>query len=586
MANKGNSETIRLPLVTDTHVNSFSLGAKTEIGSYIRNGVVLPYIDGTLYVTQRPTITTTDNPDNAIPAVTDNKGRGIFYWDQDGTGEYVTTDYSASGYTEESDTPAIYVVNNDEIYKDGYNNPISAGLTAGTKRVRVKEVGDNLVFLDSENNEMWYIRNAAANTVNPLQFVATTENMSFTAPATITTTSNPIPQMVVGDRFTISGTVSNDGTYTVVTHSGTTITVSESITTEGSVSTTLTPYGALPQNNGKTLTDGLVVLDQTMYVMDTDGQIWGSAVGNAQDWTDTLNFITAELEEDKGVFIAKHYSHIVAFGKRTIEFFYNAGNAQGSSLSVRKDTAYNIGCADPQSVWESADTIFFVGKTPGGQAQVYKLQKFELTPISNSSISTLLNDAPSSFIGSGFTAGGSTYYVLTTTKTVGGEVVAIETNVYNELAGVWTTWEHTSSSIDGFPFIAFTATGASTEGFGIFTNGDVFTINDDYDPVEDGTALNLKVRIDHFDNGNRNWKFAHQLRCVGDSTGSSATMTIKWADDNNKTYSSGRTIDIADSKNKLTRMGRFKSRSHEIDVTTTEQVRLEGLDLEFSEGTH
>ncbi|MBT8449488.1 MAG: hypothetical protein KJO69_07355, partial [Gammaproteobacteria bacterium] len=119
-----------------------------------------------------------------------------------------------------------------------------------------------------------------------------------------------------------------------------------------------------------TLCHGGAILDSYTFVMDEDGIIYNSAVDDPTTWP-ALGFLEAERENDKGVYLAKHHDHIVAFGTRTIEFFYNAGNATGSPLNRRQDIQYNIGCASGLSVWENGDRIYFIGSSPPGQLQVY-----------------------------------------------------------------------------------------------------------------------------------------------------------------------------------------------------------------------
>ena len=77
---------------------------------------------------------------------------------------------------------------------------------------------------------------------------------------------------------------------------------------------------------------GLVFLDGTYYVMDKDGTIWGSDSNDVFSWT-SLNQISAAIEPDGGVCLAKSGQYVVAFGNYTTEFFYDAGNATGSPLS-------------------------------------------------------------------------------------------------------------------------------------------------------------------------------------------------------------------------------------------------------------
>lgn len=519
------SRTTRLPVITDTQINAFSTGVVQSRGSYILNGSVFKYPNGTAYVTQRPSFSVFNSPSDS--EVTDNRGRGIYYWSENGVN-------------------SLYFVNNNNIYKDSYASNIGSLANEGIQRVQIAELNGNIVFVDSEGQEMKYINYAASSSVIALTGVA----------------------------------------------------------------------------SGRTLAAGVAVLDRTMYVLATDGTVWGCALNDPTDWSDALNFVTAEKEDDGGVYIDKHYDHIVVFGRRTIEFFYDAGNPTGSPLSVRQDISHNIGCADPNSVWRNGDDIYFLGIDTSGQIQPYVLREYLPQPIANGSIISFITTTKSlddiKTIGSGLSSGGITYYILTVYNIdSNGDIEPTATYVYNSNSQVWTEWEYAGSDIEKFPLVGYTITDDSRIGEGIMSGGRLVWANDNYVPTDStlsDTALyvsngyvidgyvemgggvgseaniNMIVRTDNWDADSRDWKFAHQIRFVGDSTVNPQDLTIRWNDDNNvatnDTYTGTRTIDISSPLNKLTRLGRFKSRSFEFEYSGSEQIRVEGLDLDISEGTH
>lgn len=526
------ARTERLPVITDTQINAFSTGVVQSRGSYILNGTVFKYPDGTLYTTQRPSFSVFNSPSDSL--VTDTRGRGIYYW---------------AGHS----IDALYFVNNDGIYKGTYGSLIGSLASGGTEKVHIAELNGYLVFVDPQGQQMMYIDSAASTVVNTM----------------------------------------NTGSFP-----------------------------ALPQNNSKTLASGVAVLDKTMYVLATDGTVWGCALNDPTDWTDALNFVTAEKEDDSGVHIDKHYDHIVVFGRRTIEFFYDAANPTGSPLATRQDISHNIGCADPNSVWRNGDDIYFLGIDTSGQIQPYVLREYRPEPIANGTIASFLTTSKSldsiKTIGSGMSSGGVTYYVLTIYNlNESGNIAPTATYVYNSNSNIWAEWEFAGTDIDNFPLVGYTITDDSRIGEGIMSGGRLVWANDNYVPVDStlsassvyvtsgyvatgyvitgggvGSSNNMtmKVRTDNFDAGNRNWKFAHQIRFVGDSTVNSQDLTIRWNDNNNvasqDTYTGSRTIDISNPLNKLTRLGRFKSRSFEFEYSGDEQIRVIGLDLDISEGTH
>jgi hypothetical protein len=221
-------------------------------------------------------------------------------------------------------------------------------------------------------------------------------------------------------------------------------------------------------------------------------------------------------------------------------------------------------------------------------------------------------------IGSGLSSGGITYYLLTTySLNPDGNIEPAVTYAYNSNSKMWTEWEYAGDDIDNFPLVGYTITDDSRIGEGIMAGGSLAWANDNYMPTDStlsdtalyvasgyvasgyvevgggiGSEANITmiVRTDNWDGGSRDWKFAHQIRYVGDSTTNSQDLIIRWNDDNNvsinDSYTGSRTIDISSPLNKLTRLGRFKSRSFEFEYSGDEQIRVEGLDLDVSEGTH
>jgi hypothetical protein len=135
-----NGRQVKIPLTVNLHIEGFAGGHITRFNSGSTNLVYAQYDDGTWYATQRPGV---NQFEDASATVADARGRGAYYWDQ---------------------VADKYFVNNDTVYKGGYANPVGT-ITAGTQRVFMADIGDNLVILDAENNEGWYITSSAPTTV-------------------------------------------------------------------------------------------------------------------------------------------------------------------------------------------------------------------------------------------------------------------------------------------------------------------------------------------------------------------------------------------------------------------------------------
>ncbi len=350
---------------------------------------------------------------------------------------------------------------------------------------------------------------------------------------------------------------------------------------------------------------GGAILNNVLYVLDEDGDIHGADTGDAAAWTAT-NFINASRSDDGGAYLGKHHDNLVAFGPSSVEFFYDAGNATGSPLNRRQDVSYNIGCASGTSVWEVGDRMFFVSVTAPGMLSVHTLENFQLTKISNATIDSYLTQSivkdGFEVVGSGFAAHGHWFYLLTLHKTP-TDIDPEITLVYDAVAQKWFEWETTINDQDKFALIDWTVRASNTDrvGEGIFSNGDMFTLNDDMIPLDSlladiywvdgyseigyvaetsgsGTNIEMKSRTGMVDGGTHLYKFPYSLRFVGDTTPNSQTLTIKWANENSSNFNTGRSQNTSVNATE-TRLGRFQRRNHEIVYAGSDVIRIESLEM-------
>ena len=429
-------------------------------------------------------------------------------------------------------TDALYMVNNGTLYKDSQSNVLSTALTSGVRKCTFQVLDDTLILIDPENNQ----------------------------------------------AFTIT--------------SGDTVT---------EITDTDFPSKQIPAIG---LADGGVSLDGYLFVMGEDGVIYNSDNGAPSSWS-ALGYVGTDREPDAGVYLGTHHDNLAALGASSIEFFYNASNPVGSSLARRQDVAYNIGCSSGESVWEEGDRMFFVGVNYSGALGVYTLENFQVRKVSSSTIDSFLTQAivkdGFSTVGCGLSAGGHIFYLLTICSTPDSKSAHI-TLVFDDSTGLWGEWDLDVNDLDKFPLIAWTKRGGSIErpGEGILINGDMLTLNDDLNPQdtllgsnyiedgyieagyyesadENGTPIVLKARTGMMGGGNQ-YKFPKSVRHISDQTESAQNLTVRWASERNS-FNTGRTLDMSNN-NKLTRLGRFIRRNHEIEYSGTEPVRLEALEID------
>jgi len=364
-----------------------------------------------------------------------------------------------------------------------------------------------------------------------------------------------------------------------------------------------------------TIVGGGAVLDGYLFIMDEGGVIWQSDLDDATSWN-ALNFIEAEREPDTGTFLGRHRDHIVAFGKSTIEFFYNAANATGSVLSRRQDIFYNIGCPHEQGVWEDGDVVYFLGRSQRGDYGIYSIDNFQASPISNSEFNSYLTSvyADASFLPliAGFSGRGHSFISLTI-HTTPSAISPIASFIYDRSTGIWGPWTSEMdelSNVSGFPVISWTTSTSSRYGSGVLTNGDLITLKGTFDPIdtffikfyiedqddyattdyiapfgtEGGTNIDLVCRMGHLDTNSNKNKFGNILEIVSDYTPSSQTLTIKWSDTDHDTFTSTRTLDTS-KREKLSRIGKYNRRTYQLEYSGSDTLRLEALEYNILLGT-
>ncbi len=524
-----------IPFATGLYIEQFSGASITESSSTLHNMIIDKYGLGgeeRLYITQRPGIDVTldiSEQTGSIPA----QGRGLYYW-------------TAAGDR--------YFVADDNLYKGTSAIETNLSGTDLTRPVYFVEGLDGagneiLVLMDHEGNDGYWIE--------------------------------------------------TDDTVNVITDA------------------------EFPCNNGLSLAQGVASLDGYTFVLTTNGQIWNSALDDIQSWSG-LDFIEAEREPDSGMWIGKHHDHVVAIGGRTIEFFYNAGNPSGSPLNRRSDLAYNVGCAGGDSVWQDGDIIYFLGVDSRGTVALWSLNNFQIAKLSDSTMDSFLTHTKVrdglSTIANGFSAHGHSFYVLTihSYDSLTKVIVPHITLVYDSFTKKWSTWDTDLPELSdqpGFPLVQWSMrTGTAPRfGEGILSNGDIVSINDalhpydtlgshiyidnetpgslyveaDYytDTAGDGTDIAFSAKMSHFDAGSTNVKLIGQTTIICDPTSTSQELTVEWSDDGHSTFSSSRTLDLSKSP-RLTRCGSSRRRTIQLSGAMDEQVRIEGVELEYDVTSH
>lgn len=582
----------RIPVVTTLGIEAFAGGEITVPHSMVTNGIFSQRSDGTYFVTQRPSI---DMTEDASDTVTDVRGRGIYYWDA---------------------VSAIFFVNDNKVFKGTYGTAVDEAAVSVTDITgdgsdadctaagHGYKVGDKVLIAGATQTE--YNGEKTLLTVadvNSFTYASTSSDAADSGTATRSLGGGGTDRVYffeLGNYLVIIDQEDNTGWYIAV----------GSPTDLVEITDTSFPgiHGSLE------LADGGAVLDGTLYVMDTTGQLAGCDIEDPTSW-DALNTINAEVEVDGGTMLAKHNNHVVAFGNRTIEFFYDAQNPTGSPLGVRQDISHEIGTVNASTVWSDQNAMFFVSQSKTGGLAVYMMKEMTLADISTHDIDSFLTSSvytdSKQLFASGFSIGHTIFYVLTVNHIIDSAVVPLESLVYNSSSNTWTKFDLAHSGIDDCPIIDWTVATDTRIGQGILTSGDLITVSDDWSPYdtkgaiggvfEDGvfeitvftsaqSALGNKISMEvitgHTDNGTVNRKFMSSMRLVGPRTTESQTLLTQWSDESDNDYNTGKTVDASIAGQRLLRLGSYRQRNFKVTYNGTERIELDALEVELKAGIY
>jgi hypothetical protein len=376
-----------------------------------------------------------------------------------------------------------------------------------------------------------------------------------------------------------------------------------------------------------TLAGGGAVLNKTLYVLDREGTIYGSAINDPTSW-DALNFIEAEREPDGGSYIVNYLDHIAVFGSRTIEFFYDAANPTGSPLNRREDVSYREGVLTRQSVWKEGDDIYFISADRSGSVKMNRLRAFQIEPLTSVQLQKYLEVnfrlGDIELVVYGAHVFGHVFVFVSLVNFSDSAYVPKETLVFDALTNQWSSFQTTIRDNVYFPVIGWTDRQADSIefSFGILTTGDVVRFSggtsavdsvattsyvvagyiesqNDYIAQGEGsdlTSYEMIVRLAEFSGddqapvSNHN-KFMHKLELSGSFSNTSEVtavtlstntdvVNIRWSDDHYMTYNTPRPL-LFTGKQRLSRLGRFTDRAFELSTDTTHRIRLYHLDLYY-----
>jgi hypothetical protein len=329
---------------------------------------------------------------------------------------------------------------------------------------------------------------------------------------------------------------------------------------------------------------GCVYLDNYVFLGTTDNRIYNSNVGDPTTW-DALNYVSFEQTTDSLVGICKHLNYLVAFGKVSTQFFYDAANATGSPLALSSSYTSEIGCASGDSIVATSNTVIWVGTSKTYGRSVYIMDGVSPVRVSTHNIDKHLEADGLSDVGAYcYTVAGHTLYILSLKNTN-------QTLVFDLNEKMWYTWTQYSMQSNDQPYPGTYQESYFRPTYYTQLNGVPYVLDDDtatlykfdVDTYQDnGQPIYCRTVTDIVDNGTTKRKFYGRLEIIGDKT--PGTMQVRHSGDDYNTWSAYRPIDLNASRSQIYLSGSARRRAWEFLVTSNCPLRLDGAEIDFRIG--
>jgi hypothetical protein len=316
---------------------------------------------------------------------------------------------------------------------------------------------------------------------------------------------------------------------------------------------------------------GITALDSTIYTMDANAVVYGSALNDATTWP-ALSLIQANSEPGAGVYITKHHAYVVAMKEFSIEFLYDVPNPTGSPLSPVLNSAILWGCVAAGSVQLLGNRIFWLARERQGAPFVAMLDAMVPIKISTPGVDKLVGDPVGPFQSFTFRdSSGHQYYGLT-------DVGSVYTIVYDIDQKLWAQWNSPGFSYFPYKSIIVHSNGSvlaqSTEAANA---NKIYQIDEEF-LVDVGGSFDWDLYTPNSDLGTRKRKTLMRIDFITDQQ--PGKLYSRWSEDDFRTFSQFREVDLNVKRPTLTNCGTFRRRAYHFHHNAPYALRMEAVELD------
>lgn len=326
-----------------------------------------------------------------------------------------------------------------------------------------------------------------------------------------------------------------------------------------------------PHIPSPTFIDGYIILAKGSDVYNCD-------LDTPTSWT-ASNFLSAEMFPDTIRALARQNNQVVVMGGSSIEFFYDAANVSGSPLSRNDSTTIQMGVAAPYCIYQNEKFCAYISQSDSGGRAVWLVEGFQPKKVSDEYIERILDAETdmSDCRGYGLRTKGHMFYVINL-KTLG------RTLVYDTDEKLWHEWSSNTAGSHGVFACDHMADNATGVAYLLHnSNGSLFKLDVDNNQ-DDGTGILVEIVTNKYDMDTYVRKFMSNIKVVGDSYETGNAVVVSFSDDDYKSWSNPKTIDLTDSFPAFHRMGAFRRRAFRITHSLNYPLRLESLECTYTKG--
>lgn len=341
-----------------------------------------------------------------------------------------------------------------------------------------------------------------------------------------------------------------------------------------------------------------VFLDGYLFVSDGTN-IWNSNLNDPVTWS-ASNFLAVDSYPDAVRALARVGTYIVAFGTDSAQWFYDAANPTGTPLAANVGATRRVGYYG--GLAKFGDDVLFIGNSSSSVPTLYRVTGLKLAPVASfqyarmwiKQASTFATSVTSAPLGAIINLNGHNCYFVRTPSTifpVPGPVpsnLSAQTYIYDLDSEAWSKIGYQAN--DFFLIKTSTLPYSFTAGVPIATwvsvLGDGFVYRPNPTVYQDnGVNFEVRFRTPLMDFGTRRAKFGARILVTGDETSSSSLVNISWTNDDYKTFSTPRPVDMSFRFQPLYALGSFRARSFVMTYSDNFPMRWQSLELDYDQGS-